>query len=101
MVLKFAGKDHPDQARSRSRGRARSQLKQRPHQGKARLGSPSVKLQDGLKVTFDWMCSKFDSEAAEGIDNSVAFAKSTICSTQAPTKLGQLRAADGEENLVP
>lgn len=69
---------------------------------KEKLGwVPSVKLQDGLKVTFDWMCSKVDSEAAEGIDNTAAFAKSTICSTQAPTKLGQLRAADGEENLVP
>jgi len=66
---------------------------------KEKLGwAPSVKLEDGLKQTFSWINEQIVKENAKGND-SASFSKSVICSTMAPTELGQLRAADGEEKM--
>jgi len=66
---------------------------------KEQLGwAPSVKLEDGLKQTFSWINEQIVKENAKGND-SASFSKSVICSTMAPTELGQLRAADGEEKM--
>lgn len=65
---------------------------------KEKLGwAPSVKLEDGLKVTFEWINEQIQKEAAKGVDTSAAFGKSVVCATMAPTELGALRAADGQE----
>jgi len=67
---------------------------------KEKLGyAPSVKLADGLKVTFEWINGKIAEEVAGGANAEEAFSKSTICGTMAPTELGALRAADGAEGL--
>jgi len=67
---------------------------------KEKLGyAPSVKLADGLAVTYQWIEGKIKEEVAGGADAEEAFSKSTICGTMAPTELGALRAADGAENL--
>lgn len=67
---------------------------------KEKLGyAPSVKLADGLAVTYQWIEGKIKEEVAGGADAEAAFSKSTICGTMAPTELGALRAADGAENL--
>ena len=66
---------------------------------KEKLGyAPSVKLADGLKVTFEWISEKIAEEVAAGTDAEVAFSKSQICGTMAPTELGAIRAADGKED---
>ncbi|CAD7705094.1 unnamed protein product [Ostreobium quekettii] len=56
--------------------------------------NPSVKLADGLKITYFWIKSQIGAE--EGVDVS-EYAKSMVVSTGAPEELGSLRAADGEE----
>jgi len=67
---------------------------------KEKLGyAPSVKLADGLAVTYQWIEGKIKEEVAGGANAEEAFSKSTICGTMAPTELGALRAADGAENL--
>ena len=67
---------------------------------KEKLGyAHSVKLADGLKVTFEWISGKIAEEVAGGANAEEAFSKSTICGTMAPTELGALRAADGAEGL--
>ena len=98
MALKFAGKDLPIKHIPGPEGvRGRNSNNDLI---KEKLGwAPSVKLEDGLNVTFEWISSKIAEEAASGVDTAAAFAKSTICGTQAPTELGQLRAADGQEKL--
>jgi GDP-D-mannose 3',5'-epimerase len=65
---------------------------------KEKLGyAPSVKLADGLKVTYSWISDQIKKEVAAGANAEEAFSKSTICGTMAPTELGKLRAKDGEE----
>ena len=98
MTLKFAGKDLPIKHIPGPEGvRGRNSNNELI---KEKLGwAPSVKLADGLKVTFEWISDKIAEEKAKGVDTAAAFGKSTICGTQAPTELGQLRAADGDEKL--
>ena len=98
MALKFAGKDLPIKHIPGPEGvlgrNSNNDLI------KEKLGyAPSVKLEDGLKVTFEWIRGKIAEEVAGGADAEAAFAKSTICGTMAPTELGALRAADGQEGL--
>mmetsp|Transcript_26501 Transcript_26501/g.57611 ORF Transcript_26501/g.57611 Transcript_26501/m.57611 type:complete len:375 (-) Transcript_26501:270-1394(-) len=63
---------------------------------KEKLGwAPSVKLADGLKITYFWIK---DQLAKEGGDAS-KYSTSTICGTAAPKELGTLREADGKETL--
>ena len=59
--------------------------------------APSVKLADGLKVTFEWIAEKIEEEKKTGDVSGLG--KSTICGTMAPTELGALRKKDGEEGL--
>ena len=67
---------------------------------KEKLGyAPSVPLAEGLKVTFEWINEKIEEEVKGGANAEEAFSKSTICGTMAPTELGALRAADGQEGL--
>ena len=100
MALKFAGKPDmpikhiPGPEGVRGRNSNNDLIKEK-------LGyAPSVKLEDGLKVTFDWISSKIAEEVAGGANAEEAFSKSTICGTMAPTELGALRAADGMEGLA-
>ena len=55
---------------------------------------------DGLKVTYEWIEGKIKEKVAAGANAEESFSKSTICGTMAPTELGALRAADGQENLA-
>jgi GDP-D-mannose 3',5'-epimerase len=59
---------------------------------------PTVKLADGLKMTYFWIKEQLESERKRGGDDS-AYAKSTIVQTSAPKELGQLREADGAEGF--
>lgn len=64
---------------------------------KEKLGyAPSVKLEDGLKVTFEWIKLKIHEAIKCGVDAETAFSKSTICKTMAPTELGSLLSKDGD-----
>jgi GDP-D-mannose 3',5'-epimerase len=60
--------------------------------------APSIRLRDGLRLTYDWIKGELAAEAAAGKDAS-AYAKSAICETMAPKALGTLRQADGAEGL--
>jgi GDP-D-mannose 3',5'-epimerase len=56
---------------------------------------PTVKLQDGLRLTYTWIKSQLEEESG---DRS-AYAKSTIVPAGAPRELGTLRDADGKEGF--
>ena len=55
---------------------------------------PTIKLADGLKITYTWIREQLTNEQ----DHS-AFSKSTIVQTTAPRELGSLREADGSESF--
>lgn len=55
---------------------------------------PTVKLADGLKLTYSWIKDQLANEQ----DHS-AYSKSTIVQTSAPRELGSLREADGKEGF--
>ena len=55
---------------------------------------PTVKLADGLKMTYFWIKEQLTSEQ----DHS-SYSKSTIVQTSAPRELGSLREADGAEGF--
>lgn len=62
--------------------------------------APSVKLADGLKATHAWIKAQIEAEVKEkGIDAAALYGASTIVKTGAPTELGKLRKADGEEGF--
>jgi GDP-D-mannose 3',5'-epimerase len=58
---------------------------------------PTISLKDGLKITYSWIQSQIEKEAASGGADVSKYSSSTIVSTSAPTDLGNLRAKDGEE----
>jgi len=59
---------------------------------KEKLGwAPSVKLDEGLKITYFWIKDQLAKESGD----SSAYATSTICAMGAPKELGSLREADG------
>ena len=58
---------------------------------------PTISLKDGLKITYSWIQSQIEKEAALGGADVSKYSSSTIVSTSAPTDLGNLRAKDGEE----
>jgi len=63
---------------------------------KEKLGwSPSIKLQDGLKVTYFWIKEQMEKTGGD----TAQFATSTICATLAPQELGHLRESDGKEKV--
>ena len=64
---------------------------------KEKLGwHPSLKLADGLKITYMWIKEQVEKEEKEGGDVST-YASSKVCATSAPVALGELRAKDGDE----
>ncbi|EXC16776.1 GDP-mannose 3,5-epimerase 1 [Morus notabilis] len=64
---------------------------------KEKLGwSPTMKLKDGLRITYFWIKEQIEKEKAQGVDLSV-YGSSKVVGTQAPVQLGSLRAADGKE----
>ncbi|THU62565.1 hypothetical protein C4D60_Mb01t06460 [Musa balbisiana] len=64
---------------------------------KEKLGwAPSMKLKDGLRITYFWIKEQIEKEKAQGQDVSV-YGSSKVVGTQAPVQLGSLRAADGKE----
>ena len=63
---------------------------------KEKLGwAPSVKLDEGLKITYFWIKDQLAKESGD----ASAYATSTICAMGAPKELGSLREADGAEKL--
>eukprot|EP00850_Spirogloea_muscicola_P017098 SM000143S00763 [mRNA] locus=s143:353705:356169:- [translate_table: standard] len=66
---------------------------------KEKLGwAPSMRLRDGLQITYFWIKGQLEKEAAAGLDTAT-LATSKIVGTSAPVSLGSLRAADGKENF--
>jgi len=57
---------------------------------------PTIKLQDGLRVTYFWIKGQIAAE--KDVDVS-AYAKSMVVQTSAPKALGTLRQADGKEGF--
>lgn len=61
---------------------------------------PTVSLADGLRMTYFWIRGQIQSEIKQrGADAASAYAHSTVVKTGAPTELGTLRKADGEEGF--
>ncbi|TXG72149.1 hypothetical protein EZV62_000728 [Acer yangbiense] len=64
---------------------------------KEKLGwAPTMKLKDGLRITYFWIKEQIEKEKSQGIDLSI-YGSSKVVGTQAPVQLGSLRAADGKE----
>ncbi len=61
--------------------------------------APSIKLEDGLRVTYSWIKGQIEEESKQDGKDVSEYATSTIVQTTAPKALGTLRAADGEEGL--
>nr|AFK43031.1 unknown [Lotus japonicus] len=64
---------------------------------KEKLGwAPTMKLKDGLRITYFWIKEQLEKEKAKGVDTAI-YGSSKVVQTQAPVQLGSLRAADGKE----
>lgn len=61
--------------------------------------APSIRLEDGLRVTYKWIKEQVSKEAQEEGKDISEYAQSMIVQTSAPKALGTLRAADGAEGL--
>ncbi|TQE02170.1 hypothetical protein C1H46_012171 [Malus baccata] len=61
---------------------------------KEKLGwAPTIRLKDGLRITYFWIKEQIEKEKAQGADLSV-YGSSKVVGTQAPVQLGSLLAAD-------
>lgn len=60
---------------------------------------PTIRLQDGLRVTYHWIKGELEREAKEQGKDLSEYSRSMVVTTQAPKELGTLRAADGAEGL--
>ena len=58
---------------------------------------PSIKLADGLRLTYGWIKGELAKEDAAGGADRAAYASSHVVGTTAPRELGTLRAGDGKE----
>lgn len=61
---------------------------------------PTITLNDGLRLTCKWISGQIDKEVKERNVDTAGYAASMIVKTSAPTELGSLRQADGEEGLT-
>ncbi|PSC72835.1 GDP-mannose 3,5-epimerase 2 [Micractinium conductrix] len=61
--------------------------------------APTIKLEDGLRVTYKWIKGELEKESKEGGKDLSEYSHSMVVGTQAPKELGTLRAADGAEGL--
>eukprot|EP00741_Cyanophora_paradoxa_P011196 tig00020554_g10816.t1 len=59
--------------------------------------APSMKLEDGLRKTHDWIKAQVEREKAAGKDVSV-YASSKVVAAKAPEELGSLRKSDMAEH---
>ncbi|KDD75543.1 NAD dependent epimerase/dehydratase [Helicosporidium sp. ATCC 50920] len=99
LALRYAGKESmpishipgPEGVRGRNSDNALMREK---------LGwAPSISLADGLRMTHDWIRAELQREAGEGEADLARYAHSSVVATSAPSHLGSLRAADGQEEL--
>jgi GDP-D-mannose 3',5'-epimerase len=61
---------------------------------------PTVSLRDGLRMTYFWIRGQIEAEVKQrGADAAALYSSSTVVKTGAPTELGTLRKADGEEGF--
>jgi len=60
---------------------------------------PTVKLEDGLRITYFWIKKQVEEDFKKTGKDSSAYAKSTIVAASAPRELGSLRLADGAEGF--
>ena len=60
---------------------------------------PTIKLADGLRLTYDWIKSQLAAEEEAGNGEKADYASSMVVGTTAPREMGSLRAADGSEGL--
>ncbi|KIZ05142.1 NAD-dependent epimerase/dehydratase [Monoraphidium neglectum] len=60
---------------------------------------PTVSLRDGLRMTYTWIKGQIDKEIRERKVDASVYSTSTIVKTSAPTELGALRKADGDEGF--
>ncbi|GBG79115.1 hypothetical protein CBR_g28830 [Chara braunii] len=66
---------------------------------KEELGwAPSMRLVDGLRITYAWIKSQVEEEARKGVDVAAEFASSKVVGTQAPVQLGSLLQKDDDNN---
>ncbi|KAM2039041.1 hypothetical protein ACFX1T_012527 [Malus domestica] len=56
----------------------------------------TMKLMDGLRITYFWIKEQLEKEKAQG-SNQSGYGSSKVVGTQAPVQLGSLCAADGKE----
>ncbi|PKU70402.1 GDP-mannose 3,5-epimerase 2-like isoform X6 [Dendrobium catenatum] len=64
---------------------------------KEKLGwAPTMRLKDGLMVTYFWIKEQIEKEKFHGVDLSI-YGSSKVVGTQAPVHLGSLHAADDKE----
>ena len=61
--------------------------------------APSIKLADGLNLTYTWINGELQKEASNQGKDLSDYSKSMVVQTSAPKALGTLRDADGEEGL--
>lgn len=62
--------------------------------------APTVSLRDGLRLTYFWIKGQIEEEVkSRGAEAAAAYAHSTVVKTGAPTELGSLRQADGDEGF--
>ena len=59
---------------------------------------PTVRLADGLRMTYTWIKAQLEEEKRKGGDSS-AYSHSTVVQTSSPRELGSLRGADGQEDF--
>jgi GDP-D-mannose 3',5'-epimerase len=61
---------------------------------------PTVSLRDGLRMTYFWIKGQIEEEVkTRGAESAAAYAHSHVVKTGAPTELGSLRKADGDEGF--
>jgi GDP-D-mannose 3', 5'-epimerase len=61
--------------------------------------APSIKLRDGLNITYDWIKGELEKESKGAGKDMAEYSRSMVVQTSAPKALGSLREADGSEGL--
>lgn len=58
---------------------------------------PSIKLRDGLHITYDWIKGELEREAQDQGKDLSEYSRSMVVQTSAPKALGSLRQGDGKD----
>ena len=56
----------------------------------------TMRLKDGLRITYFWIKEHIEKEKSQGVDLSI-YGSSKVVGTQAPIQLGSLCVANGKE----